>query len=323
MIGPMDIVRKWQSTPGAFLALDMMCSAKENNEIQWDDRCLLPIGAAFTYLNDMMPQGSSSARASELTASWTWNKYRVSYIYDPDLAKTLCAQAENMEDTDVLPSDIIMSLPYPCVYISSNEICDGVVGFWAWIEDDVNTHDIELRIQWLEESGKTVPGILHLLPHATIAQCVEDTIRVIRQNDLPDSLIQKASQAQRDLMPYILRSLQLILYLVSDGADMSIARVTKKKNKTSKQNYKERVNEVIVGVHVGSIFRKARKNRNNAPSQNTGNTVAPHMRRGHWHRYWVGPKDGERKIIIKWIAPIIVHGDKMQKDTETYIPVVQ
>lgn len=323
MIGPMDIVRKWREDPGVFAALNLMHSAKVNNEIIWDDRCPLPIGAAFTYLSNSMPQGSASARASELTAAWAWNQYKISYIYDPYLAQALCAQAENMEDTDILPSDIIMSLPYPCLYISSDAICDGVVGFWVWIEDDVNTHDIELRIQWLNEDGKTVPGVLHLLPQATIAQCVEDTIRVIEQHNVSEGLTRRAIKAQKNIVPYILRSLQLVLYLVSDDADISMSRITKRKGKTSKQNYKDHVTEVVVGVRVGSVFRKARKNKDGMSIQNTGNTVAPHMRRGHWHRYWVGPKGGERKTIIKWIAPIIVHGDKMPKDTETYIPVVQ
>ena len=39
----------------------------------------------------------------------------------------------------------------------------------------------------------------------------------------------------------------------------------------------------------------------------------PHIRRAHWHSYWTGPKasitkerDGDRKLVLKWIAPIAV-----------------
>ena len=41
----------------------------------------------------------------------------------------------------------------------------------------------------------------------------------------------------------------------------------------------------------------------------TGKSKAPHSRRGHWHHYWVGKKDsGERRLILKWIAPTFVNG---------------
>ena len=33
----------------------------------------------------------------------------------------------------------------------------------------------------------------------------------------------------------------------------------------------------------------------------------PHTRRGHWHHYWTGTKDN-RKLILKWTAPIFVGG---------------
>lgn len=40
-----------------------------------------------------------------------------------------------------------------------------------------------------------------------------------------------------------------------------------------------------------------------------GKGKCKHIRRGHWHRYWVGKKGStERKLILKFIAPILVHG---------------
>ena len=36
----------------------------------------------------------------------------------------------------------------------------------------------------------------------------------------------------------------------------------------------------------------------------------PHSRRGHYHHYWVGSKkDGTRRIILKWVAPMFINGD--------------
>jgi hypothetical protein len=64
---------------------------------------------------------------------------------------------------------------------------------------------------------------------------------------------------------------------------------------------------------------------------NTGGSVRPHWRRGHWHRYWTGPRtvvNGERqpgtKLIRKWAAPVWISGDgsKAAQDTDTSVYVL-
>lgn len=32
----------------------------------------------------------------------------------------------------------------------------------------------------------------------------------------------------------------------------------------------------------------------------------PHMRRGHWHNFWTGPRDGDRKLVLHWIPPTFI-----------------
>lgn len=36
--------------------------------------------------------------------------------------------------------------------------------------------------------------------------------------------------------------------------------------------------------------------------------VSPHVRRAHWHGYWLGKRDNPTDLVIKWIAPVIVNG---------------
>lgn len=33
-----------------------------------------------------------------------------------------------------------------------------------------------------------------------------------------------------------------------------------------------------------------------------------HWRRGHWHGYWTGPADGERKLVYKMLKPVLILG---------------
>lgn len=39
-----------------------------------------------------------------------------------------------------------------------------------------------------------------------------------------------------------------------------------------------------------------------------GGSVRPHTRRGHYHHFWCGPRDGERTLVCHWIPPILVKG---------------
>ncbi len=32
----------------------------------------------------------------------------------------------------------------------------------------------------------------------------------------------------------------------------------------------------------------------------------PHIRRGHWHGYWTGPRSGKQKSELRWIAPLML-----------------
>ena len=41
--------------------------------------------------------------------------------------------------------------------------------------------------------------------------------------------------------------------------------------------------------------------------ENVRNRPRPHIRRAHWHHYWVG--EGRTKLELRWIAPTYVKGD--------------
>lgn len=39
--------------------------------------------------------------------------------------------------------------------------------------------------------------------------------------------------------------------------------------------------------------------------------VRPHVRRGHFHSYWIGPKQNPNDLVIKWIPPIYVNAHRI------------
>lgn len=67
-----------------------------------------------------------------------------------------------------------------------------------------------------------------------------------------------------------------------------------------------------VGYRIGQAIRyhKQAEERKKSGNKHTGTRtkVAAHVRRGHYHHFWQGSrKDGTRKLILKWVAPIFVN----------------
>ncbi|WP_295617345.1 hypothetical protein [uncultured Intestinimonas sp.] len=56
------------------------------------------------------------------------------------------------------------------------------------------------------------------------------------------------------------------------------------------------------------------------PPSLPGTVKRSHTRRGHWHHYWTGPRDGERALILKWTAPTVIHPED-REDNVTLYPV--
>ena len=178
---PLPLVRQWEKmVPGVYAQMDHLHQAKADGEIQWPDYCQLPIGAAFTLLQDQegLSVQQAAAGAAELTACWMWRRSKIVYSFDPDLAQALAEQAEDVEDTDVLPCQLLMHLPYPCIYIKAPDMLEHTDGFFAWIEYDMDRAAPELRIQWLLASMEySVPQVLHLLPGRVDAAAQQLVVR--------------------------------------------------------------------------------------------------------------------------------------------------
>lgn len=79
-------------------------------------------------------------------------------------------------------------------------------------------------------------------------------------------------------------------------ADLSSAQVTK------------------VGYRIGRALGKARSivEMGDSVEHDDRNSrgVMPHIRRAHWHCYWIGPKDNPTDIVVHWLAPIVVNGNQ-------------
>ena len=75
-----------------------------------------------------------------------------------------------------------------------------------------------------------------------------------------------------------------------------------------------------LGFRIGAAIRSARKPTSTGGGSETTRTVAPHVRKAHWHRFWTGPRKDptQRKLIIRWIPPVPINIDKGEPKSTVY-----
>lgn len=337
---PLRLVRSLgHDLPGVYEQLSNLQDAWRNMP-DYDPRCAIPISVAYTYLVEVHKATDVDAAqlASGITACYLWRQTPVVYDFDADLAAMLYEQADDMDEEQTLPWEVLLHLPYPCVYIKAPGMRQGVDGFFVWIEKDINRQVLELRIQTLDDGmDKTIPSTIHLLPGATLGECLEDTKKVIRINfkenknqmQVPDEVIEAVL---KDMTLLIVRPLQLTLYLCAANAEIDVRqepRIVVQRPGKQKQSKQERkasdVAAFDVGVRLGASIRRASNPKvvytSSPDSAGTGSPKRPHSRRGHWHHYWAGPRDGDRTLLLKWTAPTFIHAGDAGEDNVLQVPV--
>ena len=322
---PLKLVRKWpKMLPACYEMLDYLKDAKSDGEIWWPEYCMLPIGAAFTYLVNEVDSFETAAQiAAELTACWIWRKNKIVYRFDEALMESLCEQTEDISDTEKLPIDLLLHLPYPCIYIKCPGFLEHIDGFFVWVEWDVNRKAPELRVQMVFESlDHSIPMVLHLIPGGTVGESIEDTIKTTKE------VSGEEFSEEEGGFTAILSAMQMVLYIVADNADIIDEPDPVKPLRTSEkvvhliQDKAGEVKAKDVGFRVGAALRKARvQQREPFDGTGMGNRIRSHTRRGHWHHYWTGPMDGERTLILKWTAPTVIHPEEGIDDAVVIIPV--
>ena len=85
-------------------------------------------------------------------------------------------------------------------------------------------------------------------------------------------------------------------------------------NRKKSNSFKTRT--VKVGYRIGAAIRKSLNKQSSANTLNdkshgevgVHSKKSAHIRRGHYHHYWIGSKkDGTQKLILKWTPPTFVN----------------
>lgn len=341
---PLGLVELFEE---AYPSMDLLRRDKCGNVPQ---ECYIPIAAGMAVATEILDLDRIEATmiASEITGLYIWNKSKIMYRFDDALTEALAAQAKDIKDTDVLPINLLLHPPYPCVYVKSGYFREyyGMDGFFTWIEWDTNREEFELRWQLVSEDMDASIGFTMHLSKTTIGECLAETAKETerwewvakeRKVGVPENEFAKNAPPSSDgesdsvLPSPIALMLEMVLYLSADNRDeeedrgqRAANRRAKAKSKTwRKQNTPDSIRLSNVGVRVGAALRKAK---GTAPSSESGTGTGAkkitHLRRGHWHHYWIGPKADpeQRKLILKWTAPTVINPPD-DDDTESNVVI--
>ena len=286
-------------------------------ELKWSDYCILPIAAGMSVAGEIGKD--MAADGYKISALYAWRKYKEIYSFDEELADLLEDQADAEMD---IPIDILYQLPYPCIYIQYKKC-----GFFAYFEHDVHNGQFEFRMWYMEpENNASFPVILHIEEQCTVSEAIDKTFAESRKRTTPD-IDFMTEQYSGEIKQHAAKLLQFVLYICADNSEREedpeqkkVTRRTPDSEKKPKDVFRE-IRKWDVGYRIGNQIRrmKAAPNGNGATEPDERNEQtgrkgvrkSPHARRGHWHHFWIGKHNtDERKLILKWVAPIFINGSE-------------
>lgn len=260
-----------------------------------------------------------------------WRTCKQVYAVDAEVAAQLADQDFDGE----MPVEALSRMPYPVVYVECPcEIAVGRTlvacdGFLAWTDVDVLTREKpQLMLCFLRDDGgkrALVPVDLEL---STFDDVVSDLVAANEEMAAKESSCDvRVVAADAELARKSLgHALNILLYVITAEDDVEVLHRPPSGGRGQKAGKRTNPETVrAVGVKMGRAIGEARKAAS-APAHGaaqTGRTVAPHVRRAHWQRFWTGKRKGRDdgkfgdKLVVKWIPPVYVNGAGEEVTVET------
>ncbi len=297
--------------PGAWKQVDLYRSCRGVDLPEWPEWCFMPIAAWYAIVchgnkvNSLAHDLELAADVARLAGIGTWRYSQGVYKVDPDLFTAL---ANSIVAGD-LPSEVFYRLPEWCVYVETPGMSWFNVpmpGFWAHLERDANTSRTELR--FLLETEKELVGIPLHIGAWTVTEAVDRFVHEAVKNS---GMTFKSSEVDIEAISAQINPLvSVILYLCSDEPEIddslypgvSPKHPSPKKTKNGWKLFPPDKPKIWnVGAEIGKQLRQATE------CDESGRQVKTHLRRGHWHKYWTGPRTGDQKLLFRWLHPLVVN----------------
>jgi hypothetical protein len=323
--------RQW---PSLWKYVDLARAERGGKLPKWPDWCYLStIAGRFLFLH-VRPFGGepSNSRSFDSVESFgrmvvplaTWRVTQGIYRIDPDVAEAVW----NTPIEGQLPVELLFHLPEWCVYIETpgRSLSTGrrLEGFFAHLNTGTGGDDPELHLL-LDDPG----GVLHSIAIPLSASTLEEACRLASVDradyeqkiswssgaavDISNEQLMAANPA--NLAASLAPLISMLLYLCSESADYrdstAIRDLPGKPNPVQTRNglriFPPDVPTIWeTGYRIGAPLRSAVKQATSRDAGANRSSPIPHIRRAHWHSFWLGPKAnvGERRLALRWLPPM-------------------
>ena len=270
----------------------------------------LPIGFWIKALQ--RSNNSSSIKDIEIhdvvcnAAICTWSYSKTIYKFNEDLFNALMST----ELDSSMPISVLTRLPEYCCFVETTNFQlsaqQKIIGFFIFFNYDIHTLEKSIFIILLSENTSMFSINIPLEENLAL----KDNIIKSYSNKFNTNVLSNFKNVD-SYIKFIQNILSLIVYLCSYNPDIDFPKHNDSNNKQykipiSKNNILFPTKKHII-YHVGNSIGDLIHNEILVASIN--NTTANrrvHVRRGHWHGYWIGPKNRKQTFIVKWLYPILV-----------------
>ena len=237
-----------------------------------------------------------------------WSRHKEVYRFDAELELAL-TDSEKIE----LPIRVLDRMPYNTFYIEFAE--DGIFSrnfHGAFVSVVKNGTGYTIVAQRLKSDHKSMFGSCCLVP----SENCKDAVFVFDRNSATSSNIDR----NKDWNEFAFFLINALLYLCALNSEINENDGTKSTYRPTgkiKNKYSE-VRKWDCGFRYGETVRlqqkSIKKESENQEIKKISETKERHLpcvhtRKAHWHHYWTGK--GRTELILKWIAPTVVGGSKV------------
>lgn len=320
---PLKLLKLYnQNFPYAWRQINSMREDRGKGLPFWPDWCFCPIAGSIAVITNGASHIGSSEMANLgtyppalMAALAAWRVTKGIYRFDD----TLMAEITSMPLDGNLPVEIFYQLPEWGCYIETPNmeyLNQKVAGFFVSLEFDTNDFRSELRLTFISPDLQCMPVAVHL-GKWTISEALEkffkESNRVLRSQGFP--ILADEAYMIKETVSLIIPFINLVLYICSINADFGEGGRPQHPQKLPKRKGKiptaQEIKKWDIGIRLGPALKKAKVHLSRDESQikeeeMTRNSPRPHIRRAHWHHYWIGSQTTpeERKLILKWLPPI-------------------
>ena len=289
------------------------CLQQQKSKNLWPEDVFIPSTEWAYYLN-LDVNNTSREQDIDLYETFiygTWRYKQDIYTFNNDLATELYKTGI----TGRIPIEILSKIPDYSFFLDLSN-CDSDV-FGVFVQRDcsyrLGVMGISLFILSKNEDERTSIW-MPMRKEYTVYDSLNEYIQILKSS-MEKKGIEVDDSIEEHQLSFIQGIFSMILYLCSDKPDIcnprepgtSPHRPEPKKVKGGMKLFPAQKPTIWeVGRNIGQALRNAARQ----PVEYQGGTHASpkaHIRRGHWHGYWTGPRTGKREFTLKWLHPILVN----------------